>query len=179
MPDSSGMYPRPDSNRLWPSADHNREQPKPRPHERRAAETLKQAEQAFEDQKTLAEATTGVWEEMEQALSDAAQFRKQHAAKCADDNCPDCGSVKTKPFSSSFWSSFSSWKTPSSCPVLRRAGLRRLLLFCSPRPQGTRTARTRSSKLQGGATRQDKWKKRDNNKNRSSCSELGAGLPVD
>ena len=66
--------------------DHNREQPKPRPHERRAAETLKQAEQAFEDQKTLTEATTGVWEEMEQALSDAAQFRKQHAAKCADDN---------------------------------------------------------------------------------------------
>ena len=66
VPDSSGMYLRPDSNCLWLSADHNREQPKPRPHERRAAETLKQAEQAFEDQKTLAEATTGVWEEMEQ-----------------------------------------------------------------------------------------------------------------
>ena len=30
---------------------------------------------------------------MEQALSDAAQFRKQHAAKCADDNCPDCSAA--------------------------------------------------------------------------------------
>ena len=59
LPDSSGMYGRPDANRLWPSADHNREQPKPRPHERRAAETLKQAEQAFEDQKTLAEWVAG------------------------------------------------------------------------------------------------------------------------
>ena len=78
MPDSSGMYLRPDSNCLWLSADHNREQPKPRPHERRAAETLKQAEQAFEDQKTLAEATTGVWEEMEQALSDAARQLRLH-----------------------------------------------------------------------------------------------------
>ena len=93
LPDSSGMYGRPDANRLWPSADHNREQPKPRPHERRAAETLKQAEQAFEDQKTLAEATTGVWEEMEQALSEAAQFRKEHAAKCAEGNCVDCSAA--------------------------------------------------------------------------------------
>ena len=71
------MYPRPDSNRHWPSADHNRDQPKPRPHERRAQEALRQAEQAFEDQKTLAEATSGVWKEMEQALSEAAHFRKE------------------------------------------------------------------------------------------------------
>ena len=34
-----------------------------------------------------------MWEEMEQALSEAAQFRKQHAAKCADGNCGDCSSA--------------------------------------------------------------------------------------
>ena len=89
MPDTSGMYPRPDAHGAWPSTYHR----PPRPHERRAAEALKQAEQVFEDQKTLAEATSGVWKEMEQALSEAAQFRKEHAAKCADGNCGDCSAA--------------------------------------------------------------------------------------
>ena len=83
------MYPRPDAHGAWPSTA----EPRSNTLKNQAAETLKQAEQAFEDQKTLAEATTGVWEEMEQALSDAAQFRKQHAAKCADGNCVDCSAA--------------------------------------------------------------------------------------
>ena len=89
VPDSSGMYPRPDAHGAWPSTA----EPRSNTLKNQAAEILKQAEQAFEDQKTLAEATTGVWEEMEQALSEAAQFRKEHAAKCADGNCIECSAA--------------------------------------------------------------------------------------
>ena len=77
------MYPRPDAHGAWPSTAS----PRSNTLKKQAEQKLKQAEQAFEDQKTLAEATTGVWEEMEQALSEAAQCHEaalvDHAAAVA------------------------------------------------------------------------------------------------
>ena len=94
VPDSSGMYPRPDAHGAWPSTA----EPRSNTLKNQAAETLKQAEQAFEDQKTLAEATTGVWEEMEQALSTqhAARQLGNCACACACQGPP----LKTEPFQS-------------------------------------------------------------------------------
>ena len=94
LPDSSGMYPRPDAHGAWPSTA----EPRSNTLKNQAAETLKQAEQAFEDQKTLAEATTGVWEEMEQALSTqhAARQLGNCACACACQGPP----LKTEPFQS-------------------------------------------------------------------------------
>jgi hypothetical protein len=72
---------RPDAHAHWPSTAP----PKENPAELKAEEKLKQAEEVFEDQKSLASATTAVWNEMQQLLG-------QRQSRCNEPSCnePSC-----------------------------------------------------------------------------------------